>query len=51
MGKRWLLKEVRGGRLSSLNFTDNSGVRYFAQEWPSKATDIVGVREGVYKVK
>jgi len=32
--------------LSSLSFTDNSGVRYFDQAWLRKATDIVGGKIG-----
>jgi len=51
MGKRWLLKGVRCGVLSSLSFPDNSGVRYFDQAWLRKAMDIVGGQEREYKVK
>jgi len=49
MGKRWLLKEMRCVVLSSLTFTDNSGVRYFNHTWLSKATDIVGDEKGSLK--
>jgi hypothetical protein len=46
MGKRRLLKGVRCGVLSSLGFTDNSGVRYFDQAWLRKPSDIVGGKRG-----
>jgi len=44
--RRRLLKGVRCGVLSSLSFTDNSGVRYLDQAWPRKATDIVEGKRG-----
>jgi hypothetical protein len=46
MGERRLLNGMRRVVLSPLSFTDNSSVCYFTQAWLSKATDIVGEREG-----
>ena len=46
MGKRWLLSWMRRVVLSSLSFTDSSGVRYFDQAWLRKATDTVGGKRG-----
>jgi hypothetical protein len=49
MGERWLLNGMRRAVLSSLDFTDNSGVHYFNQAWLSKAVDVAGGKRGNVK--
>ena len=49
MGERRLLDEMKCVVLSSLSFTDDSGVRCFNQTWLRKAKDIVGGKIGNMK--
>jgi len=47
MGERQLLNLNRHGVLSSLIFTNNSGVHYFDQAWPRKAPIFRVSRKGI----
>ena len=46
IGERQLLNLNRQGVLSSLNFTDKNGVRYFDREWLGEATNIFQKMKG-----